>query len=127
MKTTAFAVSLVLFIVFGAQAQTGEGERSHLVAKTVISVPTIQCNMCSMNVKDALENVRGVQSADVNLKKKTATVLYRPEETTVTALEDAIAKAGYTANKKKADPDAYEKLDDCCKVPVKKEDGSAHH
>gem|GEM_PF-358552 len=127
MKTIAFAVLLVLFLPIGAQAQTGEGTQSELVATAVISVPTIQCNMCSMNVEDALRDVKGVKSAEVNLKKKTATVLYRPSEVNVAGLEDAIVKAGYNANKKQADPEAYDKLDDCCKVPEKKKDGSAHH
>ena len=36
--------------------------------------------------------------------------------TNVPALELAVANAGYAANDKKADPEAYEKLAECCKV-----------
>jgi hypothetical protein len=32
-------------------------------------------------------------------------------------IENAITAVGYDANSKKADPDAYSKLDDCCKLP----------
>ncbi|GJQ20632.1 MAG: hypothetical protein HBSIN02_09870 [Bacteroidia bacterium] len=126
MKTIVFAVFLFLALPIGAQAQTGKATKSQLVSTAVISVPTIQCNMCSMNVEDALQEVKGVESVEVNLKKKTVTVLYRPRETTLAGLEDAIVKAGYDANKKKADPEAYSKLDDCCKVPEEKKDGSTH-
>ena len=32
-------------------------------------------------------------------------------------IEGAITAAGYDANDKKADPEAYKELDDCCKLP----------
>lgn len=95
---------------------TGSGKESALIASTVIKVESIQCGSCVRTVEKALKAVDGVESAKVNLKKKTATVTYKPGETTLARLEEAITKSGYSANDKKADPAAYEKLDECCKI-----------
>ena len=88
--------------------------------KTIIKVPTIVCNSCVTTVTKALKNVDGVKTAKVDLKKKTATVTYASTKVTVDKLEKAIAAAGYDANNVKRNPEAYEKLDACCKGDMKK-------
>ena len=60
--------------------------------------------------------VDGVKSVEVDLEAKTAKVTFAAKVTNVPALELAVANAGYAANDKKADPEAYEKLAECCKV-----------
>jgi copper chaperone CopZ len=84
--------------------------------KTSISVPSIVCGKCVKNVTKALKNVDGVIKVKVDLDSKIATVTYDTEKTSVPDLENAITAAGYDANNKTADPKAYEKLDDCCKI-----------
>ena len=88
--------------------------------KTIIKVPTIVCGSCVTTVTNALKKVDGVKTAKVDLKKKTATVTYASTKVTVDKLENAIAQAGYDANNVKRNPEAYEKLDACCKVDAKK-------
>ena len=88
--------------------------------KTIIKVPTIVCGSCVTTVTNALKKVDGVKTAKVDLKKKTATVTYASTKVTVDKLENAIAQAGYDANNVKRNPEAYEKLDACCKVAAKK-------
>ncbi len=118
---TFLSLSILLFLAAGSvPAQDKQAaalkKASALVANTVINVESIQCGSCVRTVEKALKAVGGVETAKVNLKKKTATVTYRSGEATLAQLEDAITKSGYSANDKKADPAAYEKLDDCCKV-----------
>jgi mercuric ion binding protein len=88
--------------------------------KTTINVPTMVCSSCVKTVTNALKKVEGVKTAKVDLKKKTATVTYASTKVTVDKLEKAIADAGYDANDVKRNPEAYEKLDACCKADKKK-------
>jgi copper chaperone CopZ len=81
-----------------------------------IKVETAQCGMCAKNIETALASVEGVKSADVDLDKKIATVEFVPASVNLAQLETAITKSGYNANDKKAEPKAYEDLDECCKV-----------
>jgi len=74
--------------------------------------------MCESNISNALDKVKGVKSYSVNLDGKKVTVTYDDSITNITKIENAITKAGYGANNKKADKKAYEKLDGCCKMPV---------
>jgi copper chaperone CopZ len=90
------------------------------VLTTIIKVPTIVCGSCVTTVTKALKNVDGVKTAKVDLKKKTATVKYTSAKVTLEKLENAIADAGYDANSVKRNPEAYEKLDACCKTDTKK-------
>lgn len=118
---TIFSTALLLFfatsiVVAQEQTTSGSGKESALIASTVIKVESIQCGSCVRTVEKALKAVAGVESAKVDLKKKRATVTYKAGEVTLAKLEEAITKSGYSANDKKADPAAYEKLDECCKI-----------
>ena len=63
-----------------------------------------------------MNKVDGVTDVKVDLDTKTATVEFDNSKTTLSDLEKAITMAGYDANDKAADPDAYDKLDKCCKA-----------
>jgi copper chaperone CopZ len=91
------------------------------VLTTTIQVPTIVCGTCVTTVTAALKKVDGVKTAKVDLKKKIATVTYASTKVTVDKLEKAISEAGYDANKIKRNPEAFEKLDACCKADSKKD------
>jgi copper chaperone CopZ len=109
MKNIIILITAVLF-------STGTIFADASVKKTTIKVPTVQCDECSDNIIKALEKVDGFISADVFLEKKVVKIKYDETKTNIKALETAISKAGYKANNKKADKDAYNKLSECCKV-----------
>ncbi len=108
-------ITLILTVVFAAAMTSdiyaGNNE------KVTVSVPTIQCGTCKKNITTALKNIDGVSKVQVDMKNKTAAVTFDDSKTNLEAIENAITSAGYDANDKKADPEAYDKLDDCCKVP----------
>jgi len=107
MKTVL--VFLLLAIAFvGCQRQSG-------LETTVIKANTMVCGSCVKNVEKAVSRVDGVKEVHVDLKGKIVEVKYVPERASVQALEAAIADAGYDANDRKRSPEAYEKLDACCK------------
>jgi Cu2+-exporting ATPase len=60
----------------------------------VIKVDGMMCMHCVAHVKEALEGIKGVQSADVSLDKGEATI-HSEKEIKDALIEKAITKAGY--------------------------------
>jgi periplasmic mercuric ion binding protein len=52
---------------------------------------------------------------DIDLDKKTADVTFVSYQTNLDVIETAITEAGYDANAKKRNMEAYESLPACCK------------
>ena len=106
---------IVMSIVALAGCQPNEQKKLATDAATAsIEVKTARCEMCVKNITAALENTEGVEEVVVDLEKKLATVKYAPAKTNLTALEKAIAFAGYDANATKRDSAAYLALAKCC-------------
>lgn len=99
--------------------QTSEVKSNTTDQKATIQLPTIQCDQCKKNITKALKKVDGVNDFKIDVDGKVMTVAFDNSKTDLAKVENAITAAGYDANDKKADPVAYEKLDDCCKVPGK--------
>ena len=64
--------------------------------KTVLQIKGMSCAHCTQHVKEALEAVTGVESAEVNLGAKNAEVEHG-EEVSPGALKAAVIEAGYEA------------------------------
>lgn len=62
--------------------------------KKVLTVEGMSCAHCQARVEKALSAVKGVESAKVDLKKKTATVALS-ETVADDTLMDAVKEAGY--------------------------------
>ena len=62
--------------------------------KTILRIEGMSCENCVRHVKEALEAVAGVKSAEVSLKDKTAAVEHGDELNPAT-LEAAIVETGY--------------------------------
>ena len=112
---TAFTIAVIL-IAFNVNSFS----RTSGDDKTVIKLPSMQCGTCKKKITKALKQVDGVKDVDVNVDTKEAKVTYDNSVVNVSQLEGAITAAGYDANDKKADATAYDKLDECCKVPKEK-------
>lgn len=93
-----------------------EMNKENIENKT-IKIPTSQCETCKDNISKALKKVAGIKSFDVDIDSKIVQVAFNKEVTNLDKIENAITAAGYDANNKKANPDAYAKLEDCCKKP----------
>jgi|SRR5690606_9856456 len=107
---------------------TSEKTSGETVAGEVVTVslPTVQCNMCKKTIADALKGVDGVSDAKVNIADKNVKVTFDKSKTDVSKIESSITAAGYDANDKKAEKNAYDKLDDCCKKPEDQKEGGMH-
>ena len=85
---------------------------------TTISAKTMVCGTCAEIIEKAVYRLEGVKEVTADVKTKMVTVKYVPEQTNVQTLEMAITDAGYDANNRKRNSDAYEKLDACCKIDM---------
>lgn len=104
---------LFLSTVF-LQAQNGKKEVVEI--KTNIYCDHCkQCDSCGKNIYDALHDVKGVTKVAVLDGEGKIRVSYNGQKTSVDAIRKAITGAGYDADDAKAEPVAYQKLDDCCK------------
>ena len=92
-------------------------EKGSNIVHKMISVPTVQCSNCKDNLTKVLNNVKGVKSYEIDIDKKMIHMNYDNTVTDINKIENAIAAAGYDADGKKANPEAYSKLDPCCKKP----------
>lgn len=64
--------------------------------KTVtLSVPTMDCPVCPITIRNALIKVPSVSQADVNFDKRLATVTFDDAKTSIDALTHATKNAGY--------------------------------
>jgi periplasmic mercuric ion binding protein len=81
-----------------------------------ISVPTVVCESCAGNIESALKKHGGVIKSKVNIVKKYASVTYDPAITSPDNIRQVISNAGYDADNVKRNKNAYQKLDECCKI-----------
>lgn len=68
--------------------------------KTVtISVPEISCEHCKKSIEGALTGQTGINSAIVQIQKKTVDVIYDETKTTLENIESLIEDQGYDIKK----------------------------
>ena len=63
---------------------------------TTLNIEGMSCEHCVAHVRNALEAVKGVSSAMVNLKQKNAQVEHN-DSVSIDALKAAVSEAGYEA------------------------------
>ncbi|MDR3159987.1 MAG: heavy metal translocating P-type ATPase, partial [Spirochaetaceae bacterium] len=80
-------------------------------AAVTIPVGGMTCAACSARVEKALRKLEGVETASVNLATEKAAVVYNPRVLRLSAIKEAIEKAGYQAleGSKTADEDQQRK------------------
>ena len=81
-----------LAAVFALAAHAGAPKR------VVLDVPGMNCSLCPISVKKALEKVPGVLEAKADLATRRAEATYDPQRTSAEALAQAVANAGYPAS-----------------------------
>ena len=106
MKLVISLLAFSLLISCSADTKTAE-----------LKLESMQCMMCSINVEDAVAELKGVSKVEVDLKSKKGKVTYKASLIDMPAIENAITSIGYSVNDKTADPGAYDKLEMCCKAP----------
>lgn len=67
------------------------------ICTVVFSVPQMQCEGCEAKVKKNIKNLKGLKAFKIDLPKKTVSITYDSDKTTVKKLQDAFHKFNYEA------------------------------
>jgi copper chaperone CopZ len=114
------AFSLVLLAVFCVNtAGFAQYQQTQKVSgKAVIKTPTILCEKCQEKVEFFISHTAGVTSCAVNYRKKTTTVTWLNDRTTLENIKTAIANLGYDADDIEAEEYAFKRLPKECKAEI---------
>lgn len=85
-----------IFFIFALMltALSAMAARQHIV----LNLPTMNCPMCPITVKKALNKIDGVASVEINYQKKEAVITFDDEKTSIASLIDATTNAGFPAS-----------------------------
>jgi copper ion binding protein len=109
MNHTKWLVSILCLLQFACRP-------AQKLETATISARSMVCGTCAKTVEKAVYRVEGVKEVNVDVKEKTVEVKFVPAQTNLETIEMAISDAGYDANNRKRNPEAYEKLQACCKI-----------
>jgi copper chaperone len=65
---------------------------------TIVRIKGMTCMGCVRSIKQILEEIPGVNSADVSLEENQVTIQYDAKKTNVNQFKEAIAGAGFEIN-----------------------------
>jgi copper chaperone CopZ len=68
-------------------------------ATSEFKIPAMDCAACTVVIRKALTQTKGVTKVDLNLGKRTATIVYEDTQVTEAQIEKAIEKAGFKAER----------------------------
>lgn len=95
MKTIIFLITALFMITLSNQLVASGNE-----VKTVkFSCKEISCSGCKKHITEAVKELDGIKSVDVNIEKKTVIVEFDDSKTTIETIKAAIEEAGYSAEK----------------------------
>lgn len=107
-------ISTLLFtaaVLFSAMAQT----ETVVIKTNIYCSHCLQCESCGSRIEIGLISQKGVKQVQIDDKNMTVTVRYNPEKIQPDAIRKALTLQGFDADNLKADPQAYNNLDGCCK------------
>ena len=73
------------------------------------------CEMCKSKIEKAANSIEGVKSAKWNVGTQKMTIKYNADKTTVSFIQESIAKVGYDTGAYRAKDETYNNLHHCCK------------
>jgi mercuric ion binding protein len=89
------SIALLLAAMIASPAALAGGMRT-----ATLDVTNMDCAVCPITVRKALEKVPGVDTAKVDFKTKRAVVAFDPAKTTPEVLTGATADAGFPSSVK---------------------------
>jgi copper chaperone CopZ len=109
-------ILLILFTLFTFSVSAQSNKNQKAVIKTVLNCDHCKiCETCGKNFQANLYKINGLKMYELDEKNMTITVYYNEKKTNLQTIKTAISKLGFDADDIKADKEAYEKLDGCCK------------
>lgn len=105
----------MMFAASASFAQTGKKNDKVVIKTNIYCDHCKECPSCGKSLQSNLLKIKGVKMYELDDQKMTLTVYFNGQKTDVGEIRRSISQIGYDADDVKALPEAYAKLDDCCK------------
>lgn len=109
------AVLLLMIASFNLHAQEKKSAK-HVIKTNIVCEHCKVCETCGLSFKANLMKISGLKMYELDEENQTITVYYSTKKTSIDEIRTTISKLGFDADDVKADPEAYAKLDACCKA-----------
>ena len=109
------AISLSFLSVLCA-ISVGFSQQQKVSGKAIIKTPTVLCDKCKDRVEFFISHEVGVTSVKADIKRKTTTVTWLNDRTTLENIKVAIANLGYDADDIEAEESAFKRLPKECRL-----------
>ncbi len=107
---------IVGLILFGCNRATAQSKTETIHISTRIYCDHCQkCETCRSLIEESVYRLKGVKRVDIDVASMSIRVAYNADRTNPDQIRNSIAAVGYDADSLSADPDAYSRLDACCK------------
>jgi copper chaperone CopZ len=108
MKNSLLMLLVLALVSFSSQAQSDTKKKSTFKVYG-------NCGMCKSKIEGAVKGKAGIYVASWDTKSKKMSITYNPKKTTLAAIKQKIADAGYDSESHRAKKATYDKLHGCCK------------
>ena len=89
----------LITLIVGLGLAGGAAMAKEATAK--MKVPAMDCAACTVVIKKALTQTKGVKNVDLNVEKRTATIIYEDTQVTRAEIQKTIEKAGFKTEESK--------------------------
>jgi len=113
---TKLLISIAIMLIVTSFASIALTYSANNVKTETIKLNSIVCNQCVDRLNKVIGSIDGVSNIDISLAEKQAVVTFDESKTSLEKIENAITSAGYNANDKLANKDAFDNLPECCKM-----------
>lgn len=110
----SFFCAVALIMVLSAGVNATERQKNETVTIQTSAV----CESCKARLEKKIKAIDGVEEAYLNLNNKKMKIKYNPAKTNAQALREVIVNTGYDADALKKNPEAFNKLPQCCQKPM---------
>lgn len=107
---------VISFLPLFAFTSLGFAQQQKVSGKAIIKTPTVQCDKCKDQVEFFISHEEGISSVKVDIKRKTTTVTWLNDRTTLENIKVAIANLGFDADDIEAEESAFKRLPKECRL-----------
>lgn len=75
-----------------------------------------ECETCKEAIEKAVNRLDGIKESNLVVESKIFSVMFKNDEIDIKKIKFVINREGYDADNTKANPKAYNRLPECCKV-----------
>jgi len=109
-------IFLLLAVLFCTSSNTAAQKTEKAVIQTKLHCDHCKgCGTCGKMFEAEFHKIKGLKKYHLNEAAMTFTIYYDITQTNLMEIKKTIAQLGYDADEIKADPEADQKLDRCCK------------